>query len=933
MSVYHTKSSADIVTELDTDQAKGLSTAAANQRLQEHGPNELTHSESKSPWRIFLDQFGNLLVILLIVAALVSFGLGDVKDGIAILVIVVLNALLGFKQEYNAEKAMAALKKLSAPVIRVRRGGEVCELDAKSLVPGDVVLLEAGNLVPADARLVDSASLRVMEAALTGESEGVGKHTDPIAGEDIPVGDRRNMVYMGTVVTYGRGEAVVTGTGMDTELGRVATLLQTTEDEATPLSKKLHRLGKQLVVAALILIGLVAVIGLVRGADAKTVFLTAVSMAVAAVPEGLPAVVTIALALGAQRMLKRRALIRQLPAVETLGSVTAICTDKTGTLTQNRMTATSVQLPGKAIDLPPSLAEPVTLPDDDAGDAALLLAAAALCSDAVLKADESGTPTLEAIGDPTEGALVVAAARAGLDKAAMESHMPRTGEAPFDSDRKRMATLHTLPAADSGLPAAVGGIVASVAPARGVVFVKGAIDSLIDVSTAIRIAGKVEPLNDARREQMLARMSELAGNGIRVLGVAYRPTDETAAPEHPRELERELVLLGLVGMMDPLRDEVKDAVATCRGAGIRTVMITGDHPLMAGSIGKELGIVDDGGVLTGRELEGLSDEALQAAVAKTNVFARVSPEHKLRIVDALQARGEIASMTGDGVNDAPALKSADIGVAMGITGTDVAKEASDMVLLDDMFTAIVAAVAEGRVIFDNIRRFIRFILAANAGELLVMLLAPFFGMPIPLLPVQILWMNLVTDGLPALALGVEKAESDVMKRPPRNPDAPIIGWRMGRQIIWVGLLMACLSLAVGYSQWRDRDTDHGDTAVAAEAGGEVAPAGHHGEHALASTWQTMLFTTMVFTQLFLALGVRSSRDSLFKIGPFSNRPLVGALALTVALQFAVIYVPILQSFFRTRPLTAPQLGVCFLMGAGMLIAVEVEKLVRRRLES
>ena len=961
---WYTQTSEAALEALGVSGDNGLAAAGAATRLDRDGPNELAQESGKSAWRILADQFTNLLVVLLVVAAVVSFAMGDVKDAAAILVIVILNGLLGFRQEYSAEKAMAALKKLSVPKVRVRRDGDVEEIDARELVAGDVVLLEAGNMVPADGRLIEAASLRVQESALTGESEGVEKTTDALAGGELAIGDRRNMVFMGTVVTYGRGEAVVTTTGMQTELGHVAELLQTTEDEETPLARKLNRLGRVLVGVALALIALVAVIGLVRGESPRTVFLTAVSMAVAAVPEGLPAVVTVALALGAKRMLARNALIRKLPAVETLGSVTAICTDKTGTLTQNRMTVSLLSLPGGDVVLPTSLGETVQLPDAMADAAKLCLGAAALCSDAVLQEDEASPSGMEAIGDPTEAALVVAAHRVGLPKEPLETAMPRIAEAPFDSDRKRMSTVHELgpspvgtdgveavpPAPEQSVPyhmegrvpprpsrgsveeqdhargddflAAVARLAGGADSAPAMAFSKGAVGSLLDVSTRIYDDGRVQPLTEEHRARILTRTEELAADGIRVLGVACRPM-RTAAPGMPvADIEQDLVILGLVGMMDPLRAEVKSAVKTCREAGIRPVMITGDHPLMARHIGRELGIAPLREVVTGADISAMDDAELQQTVATASVYARVSPEHKLRIVDALQARGEITSMTGDGVNDAPALKSADIGVAMGITGTDVAKEASDMVLLDDKYTTIVAAVREGRVIFDNILRFIRFILSSNAGELLVMLVAPFLGMPIPLLPVQILWMNLVTDGFPALALGVEPPERNVMQRPPRNPQAPIIDWKMGRQIVWIGALMALLSLGVGYAAWT-----HEPAATAAVAVAEEAHGGHH--VVAATTWQTMLFTTMVFTQLFLSLGVRSSRDSIFRIGLFSNRPLVAALILTFGLQAAAVYVPPLQGFFRTVPLSAGQLATCVAAGMAMLVVVELAKLVGR----
>ena len=894
-STWHTLTIEEVARRIETDMRGGLSHAEARLRLDRDGPNELKRVAGRSPWRLLAEQFSGLLVIILIAAAVVSALLGDLKDAIAIAAIVLLNAALGFRQEYGAERAMAALRGLAAPTVRVRRGGNVREIPGPELVRGDVILIEAGNLIPADARLVECARLRVQESALTGESLPVAKRIEPLSDTGLAVGDRANMVHMGTLVTYGRGEAVVTATATATELGRIATLLESTEDEPSPLTVKIDALGHTLVKAALGLIAVVAILKLLRGDEWKLVFLTAISMAVAAVPEGLPAVVTIALSLGAKRMLGRRALIRRLPAVETLGSVTAICTDKTGTLTRNEMTVTVMRLPGREVDLTAAVAD-----IDDAGR--LCLGAAALCNDAVWNPDATSTP----VGDPTETALVVAAAKAGVSKDRLAAALPRVAEVPFDSFRKRMATMHRRSERDAADPFIADFIktCGSGAQNAGVVFCKGALDAVLASATRIRTGDVVEPLTDEWRKKLTEWNDKLAGDGIRVLGIAYRPLVGDAVSESPEAIERELIVLGLVGMLDPLREDVKAAVADCRGAGIRPIMITGDHPLMAGSIGRELGMNDGEGVLTGREVSGLSDEALREAVGRVSVFARVSPEDKLRIVDALQARGEIVAMTGDGVNDAPALKSADIGVAMGKAGTDVAREASDMVLLDDRYATIVAAIEEGRTIFDNIRRFVRFLLASNVGELLVMLLGPLFGLPLPLLPVQILWMNLVTDGLPALALGVEGAERDVMTRPPRRPSAPIVGMDMVVHIVWVGSLMAGLSLAVGL------------------AGSRVG----------CPEWQTMLFTTMVLAQLFLALAERSEKETIVRKGLWGNGPLWAALAVTVVLQLAVVYVPCLQGFFRTTALTGAQLMQCTGYASLMLFVVESVKIVSSNLK-
>jgi len=925
MMGWYEQSIEEVCRELEADGSSGLSARDAAERLSKNGHNELTQTSTKSVWSIVFEQFANLLVVILLAAALISLALGDTKDAVAIILIVILNAALGFKQEYNAEKAMAALKKLSAPMVRVKRDEELLDIDARDLVIGDLVLIEAGNLVPADARLIETASLKVQESALTGESETVEKTTDALPGSDLPLGDRRNMLYMGTVVSYGRGQAIVTETGMQTELGHIATLLQTTEDEETPLTSKIEHLGKVLVGVALALICVVAAMGFLRGEDWKTVFLTAVSMAVAAVPEGLPAVVTIALALGAKRMLARHALIRKLPAVETLGSVTAICTDKTGTLTQNVMTVTVLELPELRVEFEPSVEKDISLPEQGADDLLFCFGAAALANDATLRKEDESDARFHALGDPTEGALVVAAARAGLFKTALESELPRINEAPFDSDRKRMSTVHKLVPEETGvvLPPSLFVTDAHVEKnTEGIVFSKGATASILDVATSVRVNGQTEELTDERRRKLKLRAEELAAGGVRVLAVAYKPVPVLKRVTSAQQIECDLVFLGLAGMADPLREDVKESVNTCLEAGIRPVMITGDHPLMARHIAADLGMLSTDRVVTGAEISGMSNEELERTVADVSVFARVSPEHKLRIVDALQARGEIASMTGDGVNDAPALKSADIGVAMGITGADVAKEASDMVLLNDNYSTIVSAVREGRVIFDNILRFIRFILASNAGELFVMLAAPLVGMPLPLLPVQILWMNLVTDGLPALALGVERPERDVMTRRPRHPDAPIIDRRMIVGVLWVGALIAALSLFVGFSSWRESTMTPGATAVSAVEAGSHA-------HVGATSWQTMLFCAMVFAQLFLALGVRSNRDSLFSIGVFTNPALIGAIGLTILLQLAVVYMPLLQGFFKTTSLSPRELGLCFFAATAVFVAVEIQKLVAR----
>jgi Ca2+-transporting ATPase len=910
MRAWHTLDGLDAVRELNTDVQRGLSSDEAARRLASYGPNALVERGRKGPWRILREQLTATLVVLLLVAAAISLVLGDYKDAGAILAIVGLNTLLGFIQEYRAERAMAALKRLAVPLVRVRRDGHVRLISAHELVPGDIVLLEAGSLVPADCRILEAVNLRTQEAALTGESEPVEKDPAPLPVAEIPLGDRRNMAYMGTAVTYGRGVAVVVATGMRTELGRIAELLQQVEHEPTPLQRRLDRLGRQLAGVALGIVAVIVAAGLLRGEELRLMFLTAVSLAVAAVPEGLPAVVTITLALGAQRMLRRRALIRKLPAVETLGSVTVICTDKTGTLTENRMTVSVLELPDRRVEL---VGSDALAPAPDWQPAvALVLAGGALCSDAVLEPG-SGAP-FQVIGDPTEGAVVIAAARFGLAKPALEARLPRVAELPFDPVRKRMTTVHAVDAA----PSAQGGHAAdrsadwleelrrAFPEMRAVAFTKGAVEGLLTVCSHVWVDGRPVPLDAAWRGRLVQAHDRLAQVGMRVLGLAFKPL--AAVPEEPsgsesHAFEQELIFAGMVGMIDPPRPEAKPAVRRCREAGIRPVMVTGDHPLTAQQIARQLGIATDGRILTGQELDRLSAADLERIVEEVPVFARVSPEHKLLIVQALQARGHIVAMTGDGVNDAPALKKADVGVAMGITGTDVAKEAADMVLLDDNFATIVAAVEEGRIIYDNIRKFIRYLLTTNSAEIWVMLLGPLLGLPLPLLPLQILWMNLVTDGLPALALGFEPAERDVMRRPPYSPGESVFARGLGRDVVWVGLLMSMLALGAGAWYWQ------------------------HGR----LEWQTMLFTTLTLSQLANVLAVRSERDSLFTIGLWSNWRLVTAVLVTVLLQLGLLYVPALQAIFGTVALPAGDLALTLLLSSSIFWVVEAQKwLLRNR---
>jgi Ca2+-transporting ATPase len=908
---WHTLDADATLARLGVSAEKGLSNGEAARRLQTAGPNELIERGQRGPWRILWEQLTATMVLILIAAAVISAIVSDFKDAAVILAIVVLFALLGFVQEYRAERAMAALKRLSTPTVRVRRGGQIEQVSARDVVPGDVVLLEAGNLVPADARLLESVNLRIQEAALTGESEPVEKTVATIAGQDVALSDRRNLAYMGTVVTYGRGQAVVVATGMNTELGRIAALLQDVRHELTPLQRRLNQLGKAIGVIALAVAGLIFVLGVIRGEDWQLMLMTAVSVAVAAVPEGLPAVVTITLALGAQRMLQRQALLRKLPAVETLGSVTVICSDKTGTLTENRMTVTVLDAAGHRIDLTEPLdsrgratasAAEVATPATATAAVDLLVAAGALCNDAVLQLDAAGTR--HAIGDPTEGALVVASARLGLLKADLETILPRVAEAPFDSDRKRMTTVHGWPTAE--LPAVLQpawtALVAAAPDARYLAVTKGAADGLLDLSTHVWGEQGPEPLDRAWRQRLDASANDLAKQGMRVLGVACRPLMDAPAGDDASQLERDLLFIGLVGLIDPPRAEVRSAVAACLTAGIRPVMITGDHALTALHIARQLGITTGDRVLTGADLESMSAEALESVVDEVTVYARVSPEHKLKIVAALQVRGHIVAMTGDGVNDAPALKRADIGVAMGITGTDVSKEAADMVLRDDNFATIVAVVEEGRIIYDNLRKFIKFAIAGNIGKILVVLLgtavlSPVLGLPLTLLPLQLLWLNLLTDGLLGLGLGFEQGERDVMRRPPYRPDEGIFARGMTQHIVWTGLLIGIVTLGAGL--------------LALSAGNPA--------------WQTIIFTTLVFAQIGQALAIRSERDSLFSIGVSSNWVIWEMAGLVLALQVAVLYVPFLQSVFTTQALSAADLGVCLAAGLVVFGVLEAEK--------
>lgn len=855
----------DEVVEALKSSRRGLSAEEAMRRLSSDGPNLLTEGRRRTPLGMFFDQFRDFMIIVLLAAAVVSGLIGEAKDTIAIAAIVILNAVVGFVQEYRAEQAMEALKVMAAPTATVLRdGGSVVILSAE-VVPGDVVLLEVGAIVPADLRLLEAAQLRVEEAALTGESIPVEKVTQPLADETLPIGDRKNMAYKGTIVTYGRGCGVAVATGMETEFGKIASLLQAAGQAKTPLQKRLASFGQRLAIAALAICAIVFVAGIARGESPLLMFLTAVSLAVAAIPEALPAVVTISLALSARKMVQKNSLVRRLPAVEALGSVTYICSDKTGTLTMNRMRVEEFYCDA-VVQRTPRTGSPW----DE------LLRGMALSNDA--SPDAAGAVR----GDPTEAALFVAARDAGFERLELEKVYPRVEEIPFDPDRKCMTTLHRHPG---------GGFVS---------FTKGAIEVMLERSTQMLAAsGPVEIQPDE-----LVKVSErMAAEGLRVLALGMRRWLEAPSLVTPETVERELALLGFVGIMDPPREEARAAVETCRTAGIVPVMITGDHPVTARAVARRLGILGDGdAIMTGQELAALSQQELEERVRYIRVYARVAPEQKLKIVTALQGRGEYVAMTGDGVNDAPALKQADIGVAMGITGTDVAKEASSMILLDDNFATIVRAVREGRKIYDNMRKFIRYAVTTNSGEIWTIFMAPFFRLPIPLLPIQILWVNLVTDGLPGLALAAEPEERDVMGRPPRPPQEGVFAHGMGIHVIWVGLFMAALT--IGTQAWSF--------------------------YAGSAHWQTMVFTVLCLSQLANVLAIRSERESLFAQGLLSNKPLLGAVILAFLLQMATVYVPILNGVFKTKPLSLGELAVTLLISSGVFFAVEAEKWLKRR---
>lgn len=870
---WHTLSVDEVAQRLETNPQSGLSAAQVAERMADHGPNALQEKRRRSPWRMLLDQFTEFMILVLIVAAIISGFVGDVGDTIFIIVIVILNAVVGFVQEFRAERAMAALKRMSEASAHVLRDGQVETVNATELVPGDVVLLEAGNVVPADFRMVEAAQLRIDESALTGESVAVEKQIHALPVIDAPLGDKTCLAYKGTIVTYGRGRGLVIATGMQSELGKVASLLSDSDESKTPLQKRLTEFGKWISLAALAICILVFVIGITRGEPLLLMFMTSVSLAVAAIPSALPAVVTISLALGAHKMVKQHALIQSLPAVETLGSVTFICSDKTGTLTQNKMHVTAIYADHEFC---PIWLDKKASIESKGGPWSVLFHALALSNDAQLDKQE------KIQGEPTEAALLRAAQEAGWHKAMLEKQMPRLKELAFDSERKRMTTFHN----------AANGVIA---------YCKGSPEALVSQCTRILTSSGEQTIDTAA---LLQQAEIMAANGLRVLAFAYRSWDTLPDSEQPDELECDLIFLGFVGLIDPPRSEVKQAVSLCQSAGITPVMITGDHPATAKAIAYQLGILaaENGRVMTGAELANLDQRTFEAEVELVRVYARMDPAQKIKIVRALQDKAEIVAMTGDGVNDAPALKAADIGIAMGKGGTDVAREAARMVLLDDNFATIVNAIRYGRRLYDNIRKFVRYAVTTNSAEVLTIFLAPFLGLPIPLLPTHILWINLVTDGLPALALTAEPAERGVMQRPPRPPQESLFSHGMWQHMIWVGLLMAGLTL---FAQ---------------------AWAYHSGS----SHWQTMAFTVITLSQLGHVMAIRSEKESLMSMGIFTNKPLAVAVAVTFLLQMATVYVPAFNLIFKTQALSLSELSICLALSAVVFFAVEFEKWLIRR---
>jgi P-type Ca2+ transporter type 2C len=934
----------------------GLTTEEAKQRLEQFGPNQLREAPRPSFWQTLWEQLNNFVVILLIIASVISALLGDYVEAAAIMAIVVLNAVLGIVQERRAEEALAALKKLAAPDAQTVRDGRRVSIPSYELVPGDLVFLESGNFIPADIRLLEAVNLRIEEASLTGESLAVQKNAATVLDKNVPLGDRKNTAFMGTVVSYGRGRGVVTDTGMRTQLGLIATMLQNVEAEETPLQRRLDQLGKSLSVAALFLVAIVFIVALINytninalfagpldyvreyAAEITEVFIIAISLAIAAVPEGLPAVVTISLALGMREMIKRHALIRKLSSVETLGSATVICSDKTGTLTQNEMTVTRLWVDGQFVSITGTGYVPRGdfLVDGQKVDISKYPAVLTtlwlglLNNDSLLETtgEEDSQKTYRIVGDPTEGSLLVAAAKAGATSVEIKEAYPRGHEVPFDSERKRMITIHDVLGPD---PNDLSPFYDENQKNWEVITVKGAPDIVLNLCTQYQDMNDVpRPLDAEARKRILDANDEMTRNALRVLGLAYRVVENARVDSgelKAEQLETELIFVGLVGMIDPARNEVKPALEKARDAGIRTVMITGDYPNTARAIAETIGLLRPGKkVMTGAQLDEISDKELKQVIEDTDVFARVSPEHKMRIVDALQSHDEVVAMTGDGVNDAPAIKRADIGVAMGITGTDVAKETADMVLTDDNYASIVAAVEQGRIIYSNIRKFVFFLLSSNVAEIMIIFLATLAGLPAPLTAIQLLWLNLITDGAPALALAVEKGDPDIMEQKPRAKSEPIVNRSMmlGLGVQTVAQTAAVLT-AFGLGLiW------HLEAGAAVVGNPIVYLIQHDWRGVDVQTAETMAFVTLSLCELFRAYTVRSERASLFQIGVFSNRYMQYAVGLSIVLLLLVCSVPFLQPIFNTHFLSGREWSIVVGLALLPAIAEEITKFFLRR---
>ncbi|MBD2187303.1 cation-translocating P-type ATPase [Pseudanabaena mucicola] len=947
---WHALTIDDAIAILDVNPEVGLEGWQITDRQTVYGRNELNGKAGRTKLSIFIDQFTNVMLLMLMGVALVSAGLdlrmGQFpKDAIAISAIVILNGILGYVQESRAEDALAALKKMAAPNVRVLREGKVTEVLSAELVIGDIVFLDAGMQIAADGRLLEAVKLKVREGSLTGESQGVNKFADQLFDADESLGDRRNMVFQGTEVLQGRGMMLVTATGMQTELGKIANLLQDVELEETPLQKRMGELSKALVIASLIFVALVIAIGLSRSGNFVNLLNTSLSMAVAAVPEGLPAVITVTLALGTQRMVRRNALIRKLPAVETLGSVTMICSDKTGTLTQNKMVAENIFTNSYTAQVSGTGYEPIgefaiarlagdMLASDisvyQCAELQLLLAASAICNDSYLQKRPAvsqspsqsnhrqlnrlneqinGHAQWKIIGDPTEGALLTLAGKANLWQAQCTHYFTRVAEIPFTSERKLMsaiAAIKNIAAEDT--PESMRTIAALLPNQPYFLFCKGSPELVLSRCDRIQVDKAINFISISQRTAINIQNTLLASKGMRVLGFAYLPLDHLPTEEELTNIENNLVWLGLVGIRDALRAEAAAAVQVSRQAGIHTTMITGDHQLTAQAIARDLNIFypDCDRVLTGQEIELMSDDELTAISSKTSVYARVSPEHKLRIVQALQRRGEVVAMTGDGVNDAPALKQANIGIAMGMTGTDVSKEASDMILLDDNYATIVAATEEGRTVYANIRRFIKYILGSNVGEVIAIASTPFLNVnSIPLTPLQILWMNLVTDGVPALALAVEPSEDDVMQHPPFHPQENIFARGLGWYILRIGVVFGLQTIALMELIYNSDNP------------------------AWQAHWKTITFTTLCIAQMGHALACRSDSKLIIELNPIANPYLLISVVFTTILQLSLLYVPPFRDFFGTDALSLPELSLCFGFSLLLVLWVETEKLVSR----